>query len=231
MSAPVIIQRIIGGNPETAIQLSNGQFGRLINLPTGWTTIRMGLRYHMTNTGAGLVGTPKFFFGFGHGTTNMIGDATCDHFVGTAFQDTLDFVVGPPVYYQEHNINLWTTAVKVGGALAVASPLATVFNISAGAATGALDRIVTFLTLTKGSPNYTFQGFYNNIITGVDITPTQFLAQMTQAAPALTNHTNGAAQTQAVNEAVNGTLNAVQVYWNRSDANIEICDLAVAVIA
>lgn len=101
---------------------------------------------------------------------------------------------------------------------------------SAGADTASADRIIQFLDITKGSPNYTFRTFYCNISPPPDVSSATFLSQMTVASPIVPKHTMGGNVAFAFSEAA-GTLDSVQVYWDRTDSLLEICDLAVSLLA
>lgn len=226
-----IISRVIGGVNETRIELNCGQFGRPVTLPTGWNVVRVGIRLDMTNI-ASFISFPQFNMGLGHGTTNMIGDATTDHFVGMQVSDQWDYTAGPPQHYTQHYGNRTYATKRVGTTTTFsASTMATFQDIGCGAAAGEAHRSMLFVTFTKGSPNYTLSNFWCVAAGGLDVTQAQFLTQMVAAVPAYANHSNSAARAIAVDEAVDGTLNAVQLYWAHNGALINICDLAVAFIS
>lgn len=221
----IIYQRTISGSPDNAIQLSSGQFGRLVTLPTGWSKVRVGLHCHCTDPGVA-VSSVSFFVGLGAGTTNMIGDRTTDHFVGTlitaadlwsrgaTLMTGISVAAGKKV----------GTTTTVGGAISAGAALP---NQAAGAGT---DRDVWLVDITKGSPNYTV-ALFGIAVGPADYTSTYFLSQMPLLAPVFGADGVIGSGTVAVNEAVDGTLNAVQVSWNRSDFMLEIVDLAVALLA
>lgn len=224
--ATTIIQRTIGGSPEKAIQLNNSQFGRPISLPSGWGKIRVGLRCHCTDPGAG-VNSVGWFVGVGHGTTNMIGSASCDHWAGVA--------ISAGDLWSRNATMMFGVATqgakKVGAVLTYSvGQIGAAFAIANGAALAAADRNVWLVDITKGSPNYTFNMMAITVAPS-DFTSAYFLTQMNLSVPAFTNNGFGGDQTVAVDESVDGTFDAVQIYWNRADFLMEICDLAVAVLS
>ena len=248
--ASIIIARTIGGQTETAIQMANSTWARPVALPSAWSKVRVGIRFHMTSTGGDLTGGAMFAMGLCSGTVNQFGDATTQNFVGAQFgYDAAGAVqtylyttssVGTPNYYLS---NVWTTAItRVGttntfSAALLSNPSSNDFIFQADAAASYADRGVLFVDITKGSPNFSiFLPATLNGQSGVtvhDFSSSDFLNFMGQAAPAPTGYTNmfSLTKTLAVDEVANGTLNSVALYWNRVDALWEICDVALAVLA
>lgn len=229
MSAPVIIQRTISGSPETAIQVGNGQFGRLVTLPPAWSKIRVGVRWHTTDSGAAIVSTPRWALGLGNGTSNMVGDASCTNFIGIYSNDA---TVTRGVTFYVWDINTIVPMKKVGATITTGTAVNTVnaLDIRAGAASGTADRTCCFVDITKGSPNYTLNCFAASNGAAADVSEATFLNQIILATPVISNHSMNSDQTLAFSEAA-GTLNAVQFFWDRTEALFEICDLAVALLA
>lgn len=233
MSAPVIIQRVIGGSTETAIQLNNGQFGRPITLPTGWGTIRVGLRLHFTDSGADLTGTPNFAVGFGNGTTNMVGDLTTNNWIG--IMPTVSWArtsASPPFYNLGGgtvNPRLFT---KIGTTFTSGSYMQAGFTyLSASAGGPTPGRQLYFLDIQKGSPNYSGANFAPINGTIIDQSAATFLTLMINSAPSLSNYNYSGFDAAIAFSESTYPLNAVQIWWDRSDSLLEICDLAVAVLA
>jgi hypothetical protein len=230
--ASTIMLRNIGGVDEKALQLNNSQFGRLINLPSTWSVIRVGVRVHCTDSGGNLLGTPRFALGFGAGVTNMVGVNTCQHFVGV--------VSGAPSWvrnatFYSMGTASWFGAKRVGATITqtasdiVASTTVGLWNQAAGAGT---DRALFIVEITKGSPNYSFKCLVNIGAVATDFTREAFLNQLENNPPSATNHQwTAAPQTLAVDEGANGTLNAIQCWWDQADVSIELCDIAWAVIS
>jgi len=248
--ASVIIQRTIGGVTETAAQMSNSTWARQVYLPAGWNKIRLGIRWHMTSSGADIVGGASFVMGFSSGPDYQYGDITTTHFCGIIFGDSSTawtygiggsqyqpgaFYAGMPIY----------AIVKVGTSSTLSSayqaPGSSTF-IQAGADANVADRDIFLLDVTKGSPNYTFTCWTRWNAPGygeADWSSASLLLLMTETTPAFVGMAQGpeaiyntaASKTLAIDEGTNGTLNAINLAWNHTDAMVEICDVAVSVLS
>jgi hypothetical protein len=228
--ASSILLRSYSSVDDKRIVLSNSQFARLHGVPSSWNTLRIALRASATDSGADLTGTPEFAFGLCAGTTNIYKDVTTDHFVGIR-TSLATWTRGP----LNGVLNYHTAAAAWQPFKRVGSTITTGTNISGFGANFTTDvataahRYLMFLDILKGAPNYTFTMF---ILSGanfaVDASVTDFLSQAPLASPVFTGHSTSSSTTLAVNESTNGTLNAVNLYWNHTDSNIEISDLAVS---
>jgi len=85
------------------------------------------------------------------------------------------------------------------------------------------------IDITKGSPNFSFREFayIGGGGVGYDLGFDEFLANMELATPAITGHSFAASLTLAVSEA-DGSLDTLNVNWDRSTPQFEISDIAVA---
>ena len=219
----VILQRTISSVVDQRIVLSNSHFARPHGFTT-WSKLRIAVRWSMRDGGATLTGTPEFAVGLCSGSTSILGDATCTHFVGVRTTgSSWTRSAGPPVNYQVFPTGsgkmvgtTWTTATNW---LSVAG------YAMATATTG--DRFCWFLDITKGSPNYTINGYARNVGSSGDIDVATYLAQAEIDSASLTNHAIGNSGTVAVDEATNGTLDHAQLRWNRTTPEIEISDWSV----
>jgi hypothetical protein len=238
-ASSVIVNRTISAASQNAISMTNATWARPVTMPASWTKIRLGVTMHFTNTGGNLSSNPIFTMGFNSGTAQQYGSATCKNFVGCAFdRSTWTFNAGSTTWY---SIPMPIGRVRVGttntDSAALAAGANSIFN--SGAAAASADRACYMLDLYKGSPNFTFHvPFYlDNSLGGPagDFTATTFLATMPLISPANPGgaYTQGSItdRTLAVDEAGNGTLNSINVYWNRADLSPEICNVAVAVLA
>lgn len=224
--ANTILLQTISGNPDHSISMSNGQFARTLSIGTTWTTIRVGVRWHMDNTGADLTGTPRLAVGMCAGTTNIFGDATCDHFVGglsnaASFTNNAgDFYFGTPLFVPAKKVvSTLTTGTAFGNGV-ITTP-ASIAN-----------RVPMFIDLTKGSPNFSLRQFILTSGTDLgDVSLSDFLGLMESPAPARTGYTYHAAQTIAVDEATDGYLDSINIAWDRAAAKVQVCDIAVARLA
>lgn len=244
--------RTISAATETAIQMSNSTWARSVTLPGSWNTVRLGWRWHFTDSGANLTGNPNFAAGLLSGTANQFGDATTSHFLGflitSAFSDaaatwTRYATAGPtggPTYEiggQPDFVKRIGTTNTNGGSMGIGGNMA----YGAAAASAAADRIEMMFNITKGSPNYTLQailmpGNSGGLgVTASDVSSASFLTAMAQVSPTPpgggAGYGSGGNRTIAVSEGTNGTFDSINFYWNRTDALVELCDVAVAVIA
>jgi hypothetical protein len=240
-----IINRTIAAAPQNAISMANATWARPVTIPATWNKIRIGCRMHMTSTGANLLSNPIFAMGFNSGTAEQYGDATCLNFLGIAHDTaTWSYVATGTSWYTLLAASI-VARKRIGttntdGALFADGALPA---LPGGAATNSADRFMLFLDITKGSPNYTMHMPFRwaDQIQGqvADCSSAQFLFYMGQLTPDPTaingyqihDGTNwDASPTIAFSESIN-PLNAINLYWNRADATLEICDIAVAVLA
>lgn len=216
---------------EKAAEMTNSTWARPIAIPSNWTKLRVGVRCRCNDLGFGPSGTPRFAVGLSNGTTNIIGDASATHFVGV-ITDTVTwqysggtngvyFGISPKPYKQVNGVDTFGTALSADARLQF---LAT--NTSC---------CFWFIEIIKGSPNYTFNIFANiaAVVGGGGPTAGQFLSNLQAAAGGCvqTSHAYGTSQTLAVNEGANGTLNAVNVWWNQAAFFIDLYDVGIALIA
>lgn len=227
MPAPTIITRTIAAASEVAASISNAAIARSVFLPAGWTKIRVGARLHTTNSGAALGGTPRFAFGLCKGTSNILGAASVDHFAGLITTEATWSLQAGPFY----GGNTCAPAKKVGASLTVGANFSINSVYPANAAAAGADRVLHFIDITKGSPNYTFQAFMQNSGTIGDVSAATFLAQMQAATPVLSNHAQSAGVALAVDEGANGTFDAVQWFCDQPTIAFELCDIAVVQLA
>jgi len=216
-------------NSLNNISMLNSTWARSVSLPAAWSKIRLGLLLHFANAGGALASTPVLAAGFTNGTSAIEGDATPTHFVGIKTNSAAWADLG----CGSANV-LGTVTVQPAVNVAGSETLGTAITADARFSFKSDTEFLYFLDITKGSPNYTLNLF--TVIgaggsCGTGATVAQFLQQVALTSPSFTNHSAGSAQTLAVNEGSNGTLNAVNVYWNRADVAAEIGAIAVAVLA
>lgn len=221
------------GNTSSDIyaSMNNSAWARSISIPSNWTKIRLGCRYRVTDLGIGPTGTPRMGMGLCSGTTNILGDATTTHFVGVLTNSAswnYYGAAGGAVYY---SINL-PPYKRVGttdtfGTNTLTDGRFTIFTASTN------NRYVYFIEIVKGSPNYTINTFtVSGASPTYDSTQNEFLnnLQVPAGTLSISSFTYGSAQTIAVNEAVDGTLNAINFYWDRAAFNFEVHDVGIALI-
>lgn len=240
--ASTIVSRTISAANQNAIAMLNATWARPVALPASWSKIRVGITGHLTNTGAGLTGTATFVMGFNSGTINQYGDASCQNFIGFAYDAaTWGFTNTTTTFYSVGGGGAMPIGrTRIGTTNTDSLPLqntggAATWN--SGAGTSSADRQAIFIDIFKGSPNYTVHLPFLTALNAVagDVVSANYLNYMGQLNPAPSesdyNTANSVDRALAFNEGVNGTLNAINLSWNRSDVTAEICNVAVSVLA
>lgn len=204
----------------------NSSWGRPVALPNTWSKVRVGVLCFLDSSTVNLSGSPQWAVGLCHNTVNMIGDTTTDHFAGiittaASWTNASQFTSFLPTNVQ--------AIVNVAGSATNSANIATNTSINQNG-NGALHRSEWFVDITKGSPNYTFNLFYP---TGsvADADQAGFLSDVANPAPSRSSYVFGTGQTLAVNEGTNGAFNTMNVWWNRTDINMNLAAVAVAVLA
>lgn len=232
--AATTVTRTISGVPDMRIGLTAASIGRLITIPTTWQKIRVGVVAQWTDKGGNITGTPRFALGLGSGVTKLVGASDCKHFVGV--------ITTAPTWTRSANAyTVGTTAAsgctKIGNVITISTdiiPGGTV-GYPYGASTSAANRAMYTADITKGSPNYTFEALWlNSGTSSPDILYAAFLNYMesNEYFPAIgANYQyTSAPQTVAVDEATNGVLDSVQVWWSDNTTTLEICSLAWGIL-
>src|SRR5574337_43892 len=218
---------IIGNTAsDIYVSMSAAKWARLVTIPSTWNCLRIGIRVRMGDNGSGPIGTPRFALGLCSGTSNILGDATTTHFVG-AITNTASwfyFTSTAAVYYnftyapykRVGTTDTFGTSYAADCRLPIYIP-----SLSQNY------RYLHYMEITKGSPNYSVKLFTmigNN--PGTDFSESQFYSLLTQPGAgtlALSPYNYTSSQTVAVNEGVDGTVNAVNCYWDQSFA-LEVHD-------
>lgn len=212
---------VISRHSSKWAQFNNSIAARLVDLGT-WNVLRLGILWSIRQDSPITAIDPTVAFGFCSGTANTFGDASATHFVGLSMdKNTVWSVSGN---FLDTDV---LTPVKQVGAVLTSGTTLTGTNLVFANTTSSNVRSMTMLELTKGSPNYSFRAFRRSVATEADVTPEEFTAQMEAGAPSLTNHAFVGPQTLAVNEGVDGTLDAVSVYWSLTTSSMEISDIQV----
>lgn len=202
------------GGSEIAVRMTNSRFARqpVPALFTGWAKLRIAALLRFGDSGANITGTPRFGLGLCAGSTNILGDATTDHFAGVVTNGaTWNRQAGTVYYYSVSP----AAAKKVGTTLTLAS------NFASDMSSHTTGQTLFFVDITKGSPNYTFDLFRNNGASPV-ATLADFLSLSVATIPALSSHVLTTGVTLAVDEATNGTLDHACAWWNQTTPTMDI---------
>jgi hypothetical protein len=178
----------------------------------------------MDNSGGALT-VAKLFLGLCSGTSNQFGDSTTTHAVGIVTTGSWQFQT---TFY---NATSPAPAKRVGTTTTTGTVLAANAAIGCTAAATTADRGMWFVDIIKGSPNYSFQLFAPSNAVAGDQSAATFLTNMEATTPSIVGYSFSAAQTLAVNEGTDGTLDSINISWDHTTPVIEICDIAVARIA
>lgn len=206
------------------VQMLHSNWARPITIPSGWNHIRFGIVHTVQDTGANLANSPTFAAGFCHGTSAILGDAAAAHTLALQTNQAT-WTHGTSDY---NTINIQPLVI-VAGSVTTGSPI---FVSNSRISHDPTIRKAWLIDVTKGSPNYTINlTAANSTGIGADIPIATFLNQMPVASPSFDSEAAGSAQTLAVNEATNGLFNAINVFWDRSDAALNIAAIAVALLS
>jgi hypothetical protein len=210
--------RTIGGVQDERVVMSNSHWARPHGVAV-WSKLRIAFWISMRDGGATLTSSPIFAVGLSSGSANILGDLATTHFVGMKTTGTtMPYIPGPPPLYQLYPME----SGKMIGATwtAAAVWLSTSGYIMADAPAG--NRCCLLIDITKGSPNFTLNGYARINGTAGDIDEATFKAQSELNVATLTNHALGNSGTVAVDEATDGVLDHINVSWDRTTPEIEI---------
>lgn len=226
----------VGGVEDRRLQLANAQAARVIDIGTSWSKIRLGIRFAWDDTGANLGGTPRLCLGMlsnpNFPLTNGPLGATTGHFVGmaTKFGDWARSA-GPPVRYTGTSPAF--AAVKKIGATFTSADMTTSITISGSPTTR---RLLLILDITKGAPNFTFGAIWpfgatifdavsnTHLIDAMNIATFAAMKTYFDGLYAVNSYLASGTPVLAVDEATNGSLNAVCVAWDRATPTTHISD-------
>jgi len=213
------------------LSLANEEFVRTLAIGTNWTKLRLGMLMALNPDGTNNLSGTNLLFGLCSGKTNPYGSANTTNFLGMKFgadisSDLLTYVAnsGNPYYWSGRGVIKKTVATPT-----VAGANTLEFHRIA-TNTGSLQRrSLHFVEITKGSPNFTVV-HWNLSATGVakDFTPAHLLEGLEQAGSITVNgEALGAGNSTAIafTEAA-GSLDSVDVYWNRAAFPLEVHALA-----
>lgn len=227
-----IIQRTISAAMQKAISFSNSAIARSIPIPSGWNALRIGMRLHFTQ--GTFVSPVRWAFGLCHGTTNIINSDTTDNFAGV-WSDSSFSSNGSSAGDVYFGIN-WRPMTRVGTLITTGTQIVASTSFGNTANLNTADRMPFFVDITKGSPNYTMNVWYPaHLGTAIDYSEDEFQTMLQEQSNPQRNGadimSHGTDQTIAVDEAGNGALNALSVWWNQIGPTLEVCDLGFAIFS
>lgn len=225
--ATTTIQRTLSDGTDMRAALSNSNFARKHNIPTGWTRCRLAARVQMNSNGAALASTPKFYMGLCNGTGNLYFDTTTTHFLGMVTNDdswswthpnyTVSATTGSFIVHKTGTISTNSTGWQ--GTI--------IFNGLASGNAKVRKAILLDFERNIGTQTYFISGLSCNNTTSGDITSDEFYLQIALNSPTFTNHNKSAYITfTGIDESVN-PLDHFTMGWDRVTPTIEVSDLAI----
>lgn len=226
-----ILKRTISAVDDKRLVLANGEALRNLAYLNNWTTVRIGLQISC-ELSAAISGTPQLAFGLSAGASHGFGDPVTTHFVGARPTATSATFGGTAPHYTQ--LTAWKPCKKVSGTITDGAAFTGVTTATIPKASDLVRQIV-IVQVTKGSPNFTVQivALTNATPIATDMTDTLFVnamqaADMAGAAAALDGSGYYAASSVvsvAVDEATNGNLDSVDVFWDRTSTPMEISSI------
>jgi hypothetical protein len=211
---------IIDSSGDKRIELTNGSFAREIAVGS-WTTLRLCMRCNFIAS-ATIPNSPLLYAGFCSGSANQILDATTTNFVGSRLGGgSVDFAFVNDTVDYIHTSSQSNSVKRIGS------------TITTGGGHGSLA-----YSCEAGTSNLLFVQLAANtvqLLAGTTVSHVQsnrsrsdFLAQAILATPNM--GTWGSAQALTYDQSA-GTLDHINIGWNRFEATFQITDLAVVKMA
>lgn len=215
-----------------SVVLNNGAFARAITIPAGWAKLRLGLLMRINPVGSliTLNATPSLSVGFCVGTSNIMGDATTTLFCG-ARTTAASWVAGPVVY----TAVTWSSFSRKAGAADYGSGGGGDGSSSAFTGVSATtDRNLLYVDISNGGSPWTSVTMMRpDNFTLASVTPTQFWNNLTISSPVLGGYiysgVGATVQTNLWSDLQAGPL-SINVHWDRTDAEVYIDALGLAVL-
>jgi hypothetical protein len=216
-----------GVENDKAVQMINSHFARSFSIGSNWQKIRVATRISGADplVGVHLTGTPRLFIGLSHSTSSVFGDSLVEHAVGVIQTESTATWSTP--YY------MWgfTPCCKTGSILTTFGSSATTFLFSTASVVSASStRTLLFVDLERNAPNtyLTCSLVYNNNGTTPDFTQTQFFYYGEQTGnPGANMHAYTTLGYIPITEAGNGTLDSINISWDRTVPKLIVSDIAI----
>jgi len=242
-----IIERTISGEADKRIVLANGRIARTLSFGSTWNSILIGVRWGWRVPLEETITDGHFFLGACAGTTNVFGDATADHAVGAYYDATTLVYSVSGMSAPSGNAHtrgfkrVGTTDTSVSMHVSQTHVYGPANIAGAGGDYGPARRGIFYLSILKGSPNYTLQCVIADTAPygDFDISLPLFTSTMenTTLVGIVTQLNTVAGGTQydvsttslvPVDEGTDGALDSICLYWNKASSEIELSDIAVA---
>lgn len=246
MPSIIVSQNPGGAGIDQRVRLAGTNVARPHGFGPGWRSIKLTARYSFFSaTQTTITSSPFFAMGLCSGNTygSLLFDSSTQHFVGV-------WSTGTQFTFALNNVNSNTSTPAFIGTLSLGKKVGTTFfPLTATASTavmpasaGIRDRGFIGLIITKGVPNYTITGYWqnqndlNSSIPGNgfgDPTTTDLWLQ-SETNQTFTYHSSYYTMPSsaiAVDEGNNGILDNIIFAWDNSVNYLEISDVYVSILA
>lgn len=211
---------IIDSSGDKMVELSNAGFARAFNIGT-WSAARVAIRFTAAGSGALTNLNPQLILGMCSGATNQPLDATTTNFIG--LRTIAATWTWTPSY--------WTVGTGLSPGKKVVATW-TAFSAATSLVVQATPTLACLLVhIIKGSPNWTAHSLYYSNTSVGSVDRDTFLAQIVAVAPSITYHSWDTTGNAGAFDEVAGTIDSIYVGWDRSEATIQVTDLAVVKMA
>jgi hypothetical protein len=232
---------ISNANGTNFVTVTNGEFLRRADAT--WNKVRLGVRmsfreYRSSEQGAStpstLFGTPRIYVGLcNYDRGGVASKNSAMHFVGmrsssTSWTRSSNGGAGANIPFYNSTFqavrreaNTFTAGTNIGF-----SSTLPIF--------GASNYFMLSVDIDKTNPATTVTSLFapTNSGTGIyNVTQSQFLTAMEAAVPSLTGYTYSTTAPFVLNEATNGILDAINIYWSRSRCVLNLTDVWYSIIA
>jgi hypothetical protein len=231
----VIDTHFISGANRPFLTLGSEEYARPLSIGTNWNQLRIILLCAIRADGTNNIANGGIVLGLCSGLSPY-GASNTGHFAGVCFG-----TIGTPLVTYTYNANSGNPyysagypqfLVRVNGVNTIGVQSSSV-NPAYASTNVRFIRSCLYISITKGSPNFTFNFQVSNSgLMATDISYTGLI----EIAEALTLNGSGtglgsSAVAAAVNEAANGYLDTLNIYWPRSGTPLELYGIAVARIS
>lgn len=204
---------------DRRLELGAAEAVRKMVYGASWNTIRIGLQLGWNDVASSITSSPQLRFGVCNGSSNVLAAATANHVVGVIpSASSYTYAAGPPATFSMSNTS--QAFKKVGTTFTNVSFSAGNIFMTANSTV----RTGFWLEIVKGSPNYTVRRALPSSAAAAqtDLSDAAFLAGMeatnfTDISTATgISHSILSITTLPVDEGVDGILDHLFVYWERT---------------
>lgn len=193
-----------------------------------WTKIRIGIRVSLGHySAASISGTPRLYLGMCNYNKGGVGSQNSNvHFVGSGQVSTsATYNAGPPATF----VLGMATSTRIFNTFSNGTVNSSVVPLYTTTA-----RAMFSVDIDKTLPASTFIRIFratNSLTANFTVTQAEFFEQMEAPTPALSNYTYTTYGPVAVDEATNGPLDAINLYWDRSQIPLYVYDICWSILA